>query len=148
MAFDASGDVYLGSMAGPIREVDPRTLEVRRTFAAPRLSSHVRLVVASPRNNVLVAAGNEALLAVDLASGRRRWVADLRGELFPEPCPFFAVTEGVRRVYCGNHFGQVEERDLATGQQTGIRLDPQLGSVGDLVGAGSAGCGARGVRRR
>ena len=141
-------------MAGPIREVDPRTLEVLRTFAAPRLSSHVRLVVghASGTDNVLVAAGDEALLAIDLASGRRRWVADLRGELFPEPCPFFAVAEVVRRVYCGNHFGQVEERDLATGQQTGVRLDPQLGSVGDLVGAGADGVrsswGSPPVRRR
>ena len=147
VAFDASGDVYLGSMAGPIRQVDPRTLEVRRTFPAPRLSSHVGLVVVTA-NNVLVAAGNEALLAVDLVSGRRLWVADLRGGLFPEPCPFFAVAEGVGRVYCGNHFGQVEERDLATGQRTDIRLDPQLGSVGDLVVAGSEGSGARGVRRR
>ena len=93
----------------------------------------------SPANNVLVAAGNEALLAVDLVSGRRLWVADLRGGLFPEPCPFFAVAEGVGRVYCGNYFGQVEERDLATGQRTDIRLDPQLGSVGDLVVAGSEG---------
>ena len=99
-------------------------------------------------NNLLVAAGNEALVAIDLTSGRRRWVADLRGELFPEPCPFFAVADGVSRVYCGNHFGQVEERDLATGQRTGLRLDPQLGSVGDLVGASAGVSGARGVRRR
>jgi len=42
-------------------------------------------------------------------------------------------------LYCGNDFGQVEERDLATGQRTGIRLDPQLGSVGDLVGVGAEG---------
>ena len=146
VAFDRSGTVYLGSMAGPIRQVDPRTLEVVRTFGAPRLSSHVRLVVtvtaaSGDLNNLLVAAGDEALLAVDLASGRRRWVADLRDELFPEPCPFFAVTEGVSRVYCGNRFGQLEERDLATGQQTGLRLDPQLGSLGDLVGGEASGGG-------
>ena len=37
------------------------------------------------------------------------------------------------RLYCGNHFGVIEDRDLATGQRTGVTLDPQLGSVGDLV---------------
>ena len=88
VAFNPADDVYLGSMAGPVREVDARTGQVRRTFAAPRLSSHVSVLVM--RNDVLVTAGDEALVAVDLTSGRQRWVADLRGPGFSEPCPFFA----------------------------------------------------------
>ncbi len=131
VAFNPAGDVYLGSMSGPVREVDGRTGQVRRTFAAPRLSSHVGVLVTL--NNVLVTAGDEALVAIDLASGRRLWAADLRSAAFSEPCPFFAVVEEVERIYCGNYFGPIEERDLATGQLTGVRLDPQLGSVGDLV---------------
>ena len=139
VAFDGSGDVYLGSMAGPIRQVDPRTLEVVRTFPAPPLSSHVGLVVTVAEafaglDNVLVAAGSEALLAIDLTSGRRRWVADLRPELSPEPCPVFAVNEGVSRLDRGNHFGQIEERDLATGQKTGLRLDPSARQRGGSAG--------------
>lgn len=136
--FDASGDLYLGSMAGPIRQVDPSTLEVLRTFPAPRLSSNVGLAVTVAEaptglNDMLVAVGDEAMLAIDLSSGRRRWVADLRGDVFPEPCPFFAVDPGLSGLYCGNDVGQLEGRDLATGQRTGLRLDPQLGAVGDLV---------------
>ena len=84
-------------------------------------------------NNVLVTAGDEALVAIDLTSGRSLWVADLRFPGFSEPCPFFALVEDSERIYCGNYFGQIEERDLDTGQLTGVRLDPQLGSVGDLV---------------
>ena len=59
-------------------------------------------------------------------------------------------SRGTPRIYCGNHFGQVEERDLATGQQTGLRLDPQLGSVGDLVAvrAPRISWGSPPVRRR
>ena len=58
VTFNAAGDVYLGSMSGPVREVDARTGQVRRTFAAPRLSSHVSVLV---KDNVLVTAGDEAL---------------------------------------------------------------------------------------
>ncbi len=134
VVFDRRGHLYLGSMAGPVRDLAPRPLRVVRTFAAPPLSSHNYLVLT--RGGRLLAAGDEAEVAFDVRTGRQRWKVDLSDELFPEPCPFFAVAESVARIYCGNYFGQMEERDLATGQRTGVALDPQLGSVGDLLSNG------------
>ncbi len=72
VVFDAAGDVYLGSMAGPVREVDARTLEVRRTLAAP---PHVdtQLVALTGADGLLVTAGRRGPLAIDL-DRERRWV--------------------------------------------------------------------------
>jgi DNA-binding SARP family transcriptional activator/WD40 repeat protein len=134
VTFDRRGNLYLGSMAGPVRELAPRTLRVVRTLSAPRLSSHNYLVLT--RGGLLLAAGDRAEVAFDVRTGAQRWTTDLSDELFSEPCPFFVVAELVGRTYCGNYFGQMDERDLATGQRTGITLDPQLGSVGDLVSDG------------
>jgi hypothetical protein len=44
-----------------------------------------------------------------------------------------SVTDALGKSYCGNQFGVLAERDLATGQPTGVRLDAQVGSVGDLA---------------
>ncbi|MCY7394784.1 MAG: hypothetical protein LH468_01310, partial [Nocardioides sp.] len=49
------------------------------------------------------------------------------------PCSSFAVAAAIDRAYCGSAFGEIEERDLRTGQLTAVRLDPQLGEVGDLA---------------
>jgi hypothetical protein len=134
VTYDGRGHLYLGSMAGPVRDLAPRPLRVVRTLPAPRLSSHNYLVLTE--GGLLLAAGDEAELAYDVRTGAQRWKVDLSNELFPEPCPFFVVAESVGRTYCGNYFGQMEERDLATGQRTGVALDPQLGSVGDLLSTG------------
>ena len=37
---DGRGHVYLGSLRGPVRKVDARTLDVLRTYPAPRMSTH------------------------------------------------------------------------------------------------------------
>ena len=76
-------------MSTPCRR--PRSLAVSETIDAPLLSSHNHLVLTS--DGLLVAAGDQAQIAVDLASHRRRWVVDLRDETAAEPCPFFAVAE-------------------------------------------------------
>lgn len=134
VTIDLGDHVYLGSLRGPVREVDGRTLRVLRTLPAPPLSTHNDLVITD--DDVLVGAGDRAQVAIDLRTGASRWTVDLRDELSSEPCPFFAVADAVDRTYCGNYFGQLEERSLSTGQRTGVRLDPQLGSVGDLVVSG------------
>jgi DNA-binding SARP family transcriptional activator/WD40 repeat protein len=131
VAFGPDDRLYVGSMAGPIRVVDPQTTRVVSTLDAPLLGSHDDLVVT--RDGRLIAVGDQAIAAFDLASGQRLWTVDLRDAVYPEPCPFFAVAEQVSRFYCGNYFGQLEERDLSTGDRTGVSLDPQLGSVGDLT---------------
>ncbi len=130
VAFDRSGRLYLGSMAGPVRVVDPGSLEVRRTYPAPPMSTHNFLAV-TPRG--LVGAGDQFLVAVDLDDGRQQWRVDLRDDTEASECPTTAVAPAMDRLYCGNYAGEIEERDLHSGQLTGVRRDPQGGRVGDLA---------------
>jgi WD40 repeat protein len=129
VGFGPRGHLYLGSLAGPIRELDPVTLDTVRTFAAPPLSSHNHIAVTP--GDVLVTGGSNALAAFDLRDGSRLWTADLRA-VHPDPCPCLTVAPASERLYCGNHFGVIEERHLDTGARTGVDRSPQLGQVGDL----------------
>jgi DNA-binding SARP family transcriptional activator/WD40 repeat protein len=132
LAFDPDGMLYVGSLAGPIRMLDPETtLEVTRTFDGPPMSSHNHLV-ATP-DGLLVGGGANALVAVDTTTGETRWTVDVRTGIHPEPCPWLTVAASSGRLYCGNSFGVIEERDLTSGARTGTTFDPQLGSVGDLA---------------
>jgi DNA-binding SARP family transcriptional activator/WD40 repeat protein len=121
--------VYAGSLAGPVRVIDSETMHVARTIDAPPISSNRHVTVGSDGD--VVAVGDEAMLAADMTNGEARWTQDLRGR-HSEPCPFFAVSEASGRLYCGDYFGIVEERDRATGQRTGSTLPIQLGAVGAL----------------
>ena len=118
-------------MAGPVRVLAPGTVQVTGTLEAPRMSSHNHVLATS--DGRLVAAGDEAIVVFDTTTAAALWTVDLREGIHPEPCPSLAVAPTAERLYCGNHFGVIEARDLATGQRTGVTLDPQLGSVGDLV---------------
>ena len=129
VGFGPDGHLYLGSLAGPVRELDPTTLDTLRTFPAPPLSSHEHVTVTP--DGVLVTGGSNALAAFDLRDGSRRWTVDLRG-VHPDPCPWLTVAPSSERLYCGNNFGVIEERDLKTGARTGVDRSPQLGRVGDL----------------
>ncbi|MDQ4053059.1 MAG: winged helix-turn-helix domain-containing protein [Actinomycetota bacterium] len=133
--FGPDGNLYLGSLGGPIRVVDPASVRVLRTMRAPAYHSNVAVDVGA--DGVLLGAGQRGLVAMAAATGRVLWTADLRGTN-PDPCPWFMASEYTERVYCGNHYGEIEERDRSTGLRTGVVLDTQLGSVGDLATA-SAG---------
>ncbi len=133
VAFDVDDHLFLGSLSGPIREVDPRSLRVRDTIPAPRLSSHDSLHVS--QEEILIATGHKRQVAIDTGTRRLRWTLDLSAEPSSGGCPFFAVMGD--RAYCGDDFGRIVERDVLTGQPTGVRLDPQLGSVGDLIVSGA-----------
>jgi DNA-binding SARP family transcriptional activator/class 3 adenylate cyclase/WD40 repeat protein len=134
VAFGPDGRLYVGSMAGPVRVVDPATLAVVTTYDAPRQSTHNNLTVTP--DGLLVGSGDANAVAIDTATGAIRWTADITVAGEASPCPFFAVSAPMRRFYCGNVSGVLVERELATGERTGVRLDPQLGDVGDLaVGA-------------
>lgn len=129
VAFGTDGLLYLGSMAGPVRSIDPETLEVTKTFEAPVLSSN-NFVIAT--DDVLYVAGTQALAAFQLPDGAPLWTADLRQGRHPEPCPWFEVNPIEGELYCGTFFGVIEIRSLASGALTGELVDPQLGSVGDI----------------
>ena len=127
--FGPDGRLYVGSMAGPIRVVDPMSGVVLDTWYAPRLSSNNHLV-ATPDGRV-VGAGTEGVVAFDV-DGSLLWHVDLRNGRYPEPCPWFAVDVPGNAFHCGNFFGVIEEHSLRTGEPTGTVLDPQLGSVGAM----------------
>jgi hypothetical protein len=71
VAFGPAGRRYLGSTLGPIRVVDPTTMQVINTYTAPLLSSHNQLLITP--TGLLVAAGDEAVVAIDTSTGTTRW---------------------------------------------------------------------------
>jgi len=131
VVFEDDQRVLLGSMAGPVREVDAASLRVLRTFPTPEMSSHNYLRLTP--DGLLVTAGDDALTGVDVRTGQVRWVADLTNEHDNYPCFAIAVAPQMGRLYCASGFGQVVERDLATGATTGRHLDSQHGEVTDLA---------------
>ena len=137
--FGSDGRIYLGSMAGAIRVIDPATLQVLTTYEGPLLSSHNQVIVTD--SGLLVAAGNEAAVAIDTTTGAIHWT--FARERATNACSAIAVATTTNRLYCqsvvgsvqgsGGRVGQLDERDLATGLRTGVVLDPQQGTVGDLA---------------
>ena len=107
----------------------------------PLLSSHNQVAVT---DTVVLAAGDEAVVGVDRATGALLWsVPRTAGS---NACAALAVADSSGRFYCRNVFGttparpddpggvgRLEERDLATGVSTGVVFDPQLGTVGDVA---------------
>jgi len=130
VVFGADNSLYVGSVHGPIRRVDAETLEVIATIEAPPLSSNQHMVT-TPDGEVIT-GGPEALVSID-SHGQLQWTADLRTGNHPDPCPYLAVSEAFDRLFCGNLFGVIQERDLESGALTGVTLDPQLGAVGTLA---------------
>jgi DNA-binding SARP family transcriptional activator len=133
VAFDEHGTVHAFSAAGRLRSVDPARPDAVRTVQLRSLGAGQHL---APAGDLLVVGGPDGLAAVDRATGATSWAVDLREGLHPDPCPWLAVAPLPGRIYCGNHYGVIEERDLATGARTGVVLDPQLGSVGELAVTG------------
>jgi WD40 repeat protein len=64
LAFAPDGRLVVGSMAGPIRVVDPSTADVVAIFDAPPRSSNVSLVVLP--SGVVLAAGDKTIVAIDI----------------------------------------------------------------------------------
>jgi DNA-binding SARP family transcriptional activator/WD40 repeat protein len=138
--FGPDGLIYLGSMLGDIRVIDPRTTQVVRTYSAPLLSSHNQIVAS--RGDLLVTAGDEAAVAIDTSTGTTLWT--IHRERGSNACSTIAVAPASGRLYCGNIYstgarqnigrvGKLEERDLATGLPTGVVIDSQQGTVGDVA---------------
>ena len=128
--FGSEDLLYVGSLTHPLRVIDPRTGVLRQSLAVPPYSSNQHLQVG--QDGTLVAGGSRALVAVDTHDGLRRWTADIGGD-HPDPCPWFTASEATDTVYCGNHYGEIVERDRSTGQRTAADYAPQLGSVGVLA---------------
>jgi DNA-binding SARP family transcriptional activator/WD40 repeat protein len=130
VGFGSDGLLRVGSLAGPIRTVDPDSLRTLATAPAPPFSTHQH--VSPGRDGLVVAGGSEAVVATRPNARRAEWTLDLRGTN-PDPCPWFADSRVSDRVYCGSNYGEIEEFVRSTGQRTGVTLDPQKGGVGSLA---------------
>ena len=118
------GDVYVvGSIDGSVRLFDVETTALRATVTAPH--NTVSLLHAAGDGTV-VTAGRIGLTRIDLASETVLWH---HAEL--EPCRNLTVVATRDTFYCGDPFGRLVERDLATGLPV-RRLDAQDGNSGTL----------------
>jgi DNA-binding SARP family transcriptional activator/WD40 repeat protein len=130
--FGPDGAISLGSLAGPIRVVDPETVSVVRTLDAPPLSSHLSLVPTP--DGLLVGSGRAAIVAVETSTGATRWSADTYDPiLWAEAYGSLAIAPATQRLYSANTLGQVVERELATGRPTGANFETQRGFVGNVA---------------
>ena len=121
----AVGDeVILGSAYdGTLRVFDATTFQLRRTITLrPKTVSYL----GDAGDGTIVTSGSEGLARVDLASGAVLWQHDEN-----QVCFHLTVVAARDRFYCGNVFGRLEERDLATGSVP-RRLDAQNGGSGVL----------------
>ena len=109
------------------------------TFDAPLMSSNNQVIAT---DTVLLAAGDESIAGVDLTTGALRW--SVPRAKAANACSAIALSELTGRFYCrltyatssrqnSNRIGRLDEHSLATGQPTGVVLDPQLGTVGDVA---------------
>ena len=131
VAYAADGSLLVGSTAGPVRELDPRTLAVRRTIDAPADTTTGQLLLGADPT-LLVGYGKSGVVRLDLGSGKSPWALGV-DDVGDNYCAAGTLLESIERLYCGDQFGRLDERDLATGAPTGVRLDPQRGDVGSVA---------------
>jgi DNA-binding SARP family transcriptional activator/WD40 repeat protein len=128
VAFGHGHTLYVGSLAGPVRELSARTLRVSRSLPGPPLGANRRLIATS--SGQLVASGDRGEAAWSLPQGRLLWTTVSQTD--GSGCVALAVSEALDRSHCANALGAIVERDLRTGQPTGVVRDLQ-GAVDALT---------------
>jgi WD40 repeat protein len=141
LAFVTGGLLAVGSVAGPVRVVDPLTLAVAYEIDAPRGTTE--RFFAIDNGTALIGAGlfGQVRLDVTSRSSTPVWQVDTSdlnrtGPAQPDDCVAFAVAERLGHYYCGGSSGHVEERDLRTGGFV-RQLNGQNVSTGSIWLAGS-----------
>jgi DNA-binding SARP family transcriptional activator/WD40 repeat protein len=113
----------IGSIDGSLRLVDVASTALRATIdVAPNTVSQLHPV----GDGTVVAAGRAGLVRVDVVGQSIMW---RHAEL--EPCRSLVVLANRGVFYCGDPFGRLVERDLATGVVL-RRLDTQGGATAAL----------------
>jgi DNA-binding SARP family transcriptional activator/tRNA A-37 threonylcarbamoyl transferase component Bud32/WD40 repeat protein len=123
----AAGDdtVVVGSAAGVVRVVDTATLDVVATIdVGPNVTHSLRGVGDGAS---IVGSGPNGAVRFDLTPGDVAWQVDDE----PENCWNLGVVAEADVVFCGDHYGRIDVRDLATGTVR-TTLDGQHGNTGTL----------------
>ncbi|MGW4930931.1 nSTAND1 domain-containing NTPase [Agromyces sp. NPDC004153] len=128
--FTSDGRLLYGTVEGPLLVVDPEAATVIATVPMPPESSNVSMSVVS--DTTVITTGDRRVSYVDLAAGRVAWSQPFGSEM-NEPCPWVTASAELRTVYCGDLFGQIEERSLDTGLPTERSFRPHLGIVGSMA---------------
>lgn len=130
VVFDSAGRLYVGAHDGPVRVLAPRTTSVVRTLAVPSGAASVSLAVSE---DTVIAVGAATATDVALEDGSVRWTAVLPPTgIWSLSCVSAAVSWTQGRLLCSSWDGVVTERDLATGQPTGVERDTQTGHFGPI----------------
>lgn len=130
IAFAPDGRLVVGTGATQLSVIDPDSGGIVASIRVPEASANAAM--AATGDGRLVASGDDALVAVDLATGDLLWSREF-ATTQPAQCPWLAVAQSRSTVFCGSLWGRIEERSLDTGLPTGRQLDPQLGAVGPLT---------------
>ena len=130
IAFAPDGRLVVGTGATQLSVIDPDSAGIVASIRVPEASTNAAM--AATGDGRLVASGDDALVAVDLATGDLLWSQEF-ATAQPAPCPWLAVAPSRSTVFCGDLWGGIEERSLDTGLPTGRQLDTQLGAVGPLT---------------
>jgi WD40 repeat protein len=128
VAFTPDGDLVVGSQAGPIRIVDPRSGAELRRIDSPQETSDGGIFVNADGTEI-VTIGALGSMGFDLASGEALW-AEPHALPF---CPTWEYAERIAALLCGRATGQVTAYDVVTGLQLGKGFDSQLGGVCSLA---------------
>jgi hypothetical protein len=127
LAWTADDRLVVGGSYAALRVLEPSSLRVEQTVRMPPGSSNVAV---STDGELVVTSGSRRLALVDLETGGLRWSREFTVD-HPAPCPWLAVSSRAGATFCGDWFGNLEQRDLRDGLRIDS-LDPQLGSVGQL----------------
>jgi DNA-binding SARP family transcriptional activator/WD40 repeat protein len=130
VAFTPDGELVVGSQAGPIRIVDPRTGAELRRLDAPQETSNEHIFFVEGGTE-LVGLGRLGVIGFDLTSGERLWPEPYPMEKY---CPTWAYADRLRGLLCQEEYsGAVAVYDIASGLELGKRFDAQLGGVCGLA---------------
>ncbi|MEP7112553.1 MAG: BTAD domain-containing putative transcriptional regulator [Ilumatobacteraceae bacterium] len=130
LAVVAGGMLAVGSVAGPVRLVDPLTLEVRSQIDAPEGTTERLFAIDDGKS--LVGSGAYGRVRLDVTDPSRGPVWEVgTSDVLDMKCEAYVVAEKMGRLYCGDSFGGLEERDLATGGFV-RELSAQNGNTGTI----------------
>ena len=122
----ADEELLLGAADGTLRIFDVATLQLRRTLELwPQTLSSLRVL----SDGTAVTSGRLGTARIDLTTGKTKWsVPDMWR------CTNLLAIEQEGVLFCGDLYGRLEERDLATGIVL-RQLGAQNGNSGSLWSA-------------